>query len=308
MCDIWKGNNDLHQLTEKDIKGLLVSFKKLDVKRVVMSGGEALLNPNFFSFCQMLQKEKIKVSLLTTGLTIKKHAALLVKHVHDIIISLDGDEQLHDEIRNIPGAFNKIRDGVKAIYALNPGFRVTGRTVIHKMNYLFWPKIIDAAKEIGLKQVSFLPADVSSHAFNREVLWNDARQHEILLSPDDVVELKNVMDNLLADHKLDFVSGYIAENPEKIKKIHQYYGSFYGLNALPYKKCNAPWVSVVIEADGTVRPCFFLDKMGTVNEKPLMEILNSEESIAFRKNLDVQSNETCVKCVCYLNLTPRTPV
>jgi len=51
MCDIWKDNKNLKQLTEDDIKDLLVSLKKLGTQQVLMSGGEALLNPNFFRFC-----------------------------------------------------------------------------------------------------------------------------------------------------------------------------------------------------------------------------------------------------------------
>jgi MoaA/NifB/PqqE/SkfB family radical SAM enzyme len=46
--------------------------------------------------------------------------------------------------------------------------------------------------------------------------------------------------------------------------------------------------------------------MGNIREKPLEEILNSEESIRFRKNLDIDRDDTCVKCVCYLNLSPGT--
>src|SRR5277367_5017592 len=68
MCDIWKGNHNLKQLTETDIRELLVSLKRLRTKRVLMSGGEALLNANFFTFCEILQKENIKVTLLSTGL------------------------------------------------------------------------------------------------------------------------------------------------------------------------------------------------------------------------------------------------
>src|SRR5215208_1674930 len=73
MCDIWKDNKNLKQLTEKDIEALLVSLRKLGTRQVVMSGGEALLNPNFFTFCKMLQKENISISLLSTGLTLAKH-------------------------------------------------------------------------------------------------------------------------------------------------------------------------------------------------------------------------------------------
>jgi MoaA/NifB/PqqE/SkfB family radical SAM enzyme len=56
MCDIWKGNHNLKQLTEDDISGLMNSLKKFRTQQVVMSGGEALLNKNFFRFCEILKK------------------------------------------------------------------------------------------------------------------------------------------------------------------------------------------------------------------------------------------------------------
>jgi MoaA/NifB/PqqE/SkfB family radical SAM enzyme len=304
MCDIWKDNKNLKQLNENDIKGLMSSLKKLGTRQVLMSGGEALLNPNFFRFCEILNEENIKVTLLSTGLTIKKNAEQLVKWVHDIIVSVDGDEQTHDYIRNIPGAFNKLREGINYIKAMKPTYKITARTVIHRLNYQRWPAIIDAAKEIGLDQISFLPADVSSHAFNREMLWDENRQHEILLSFEDLPYLKNVIQKLITDYKEDFEDSFIAESPEKIWKIYEYYSAYYGLNSFPYKKCNAPWVSTVVEADGTVRPCFFHEPIGNIRLESLDTILNSENAIDFRKHLDIDKNETCMKCVCYLNLAP----
>src|SRR5690349_19985477 len=168
MCDIWKGNKNLKQLTEEDIQSLLSSLRKFGTQEVVMSGGEALLNPNFFRFCEILQKEKIKITLLSTGLTLKKNADLLLKFVNNIIVSLDGHEAIHDAIRNIPGAFNKLKESTLYIKSLERSFRITTRTVIHRLNFKCWPAIIYAAKAMGIHHVSFLPADVSSHAFNRE--------------------------------------------------------------------------------------------------------------------------------------------
>jgi MoaA/NifB/PqqE/SkfB family radical SAM enzyme len=304
MCDIWKGNHNLKQLTEKDIEGLMLSLKKFGTQQVLMSGGEALLNPNFFRFCEILNKEKIKVSLLSTGLTLKKNAALLVGYVNDLIVSLDGDEQTHNRIRNIPGAFNKLKEGIAAIKNLNPDFKITGRTVIHQLNFSRWSEIIEAAKEIGLQQISFLPADVSSHAFNRELVWNESRQHEILLSENQLPDLENIIENLLITHSTDFESKFIAESPEKIRKIYRYYAAFYGLNDFPFKRCNAPWVSTVIEADGNVRPCFFHQSYGNIRHQSLDKILNSQKAVSFRKNLDMDKNDVCKKCVCYLNLAP----
>ena len=304
MCDIWKDNKNLKQLTENDIQGLLSSLKKFGTREVVMSGGEALLNPNFFRLCEILHQQKIKISLLSTGLSLKKNAEQILDWIDNIIVSLDGNEEVHDRIRNIPNAFQKLKEGVQLIKSIDPKFRITARTVIHKLNFRLWHSIIESAKEIGLDQISFLPADVSSHAFNREVLWNEDRQQEILIEQNELRELSAVIDMIIENYAEDFESHFIAESPGKFRKIYNYYAAFYNLNPFPYKKCNAPWVSTVIEADGTVRPCFFHEPIGNIRDSSLEEILNSKESIRFRKDLDMDSNSTCVKCVCYLNLPP----
>lgn len=305
MCDIWKGNNNLKQLTEEDLKGLLTSLKKLGTQQVLMSGGEALLNPHFFLFCKILKAENIKISLLSTGLTIHRYAQQLAEWVDDIIVSLDGDELLHDAIRNIPGAFNKMKEGIAAVKLIDPDFKVTGRTVIHRLNFHNWANIINSAKSIGLHRISFLPADVSSTAFNRETVWEENRQHEILLAADDLPELNRIIESIIRDYKDDFENGFIAESPEKLQNIYQYYAAFYFKNPFPFKKCNAPWVSAVIEADGTVKPCFFHKAYGNIKEGSLDSIINSKDAVEFRKQLNMDKDETCKKCVCYLNLRPR---
>jgi MoaA/NifB/PqqE/SkfB family radical SAM enzyme len=305
MCDIWKGNKNLKQLTEKDIEGLLPALKKFGTQQVLMSGGEALLNSNFFRLCELLKRENIRITVLSTGLTLQRNATLLLKWTNDVIVSLDGDEVLHDSIRNIPGAFKKMKEGVTYLKSLNAGYRVTGRTVIHKLNFRKWPAIIEVAEEMGLDQISFLPADISSHAFNRAELWDKERQDDVLPAEDELKEMQEIIDLITQKYAGLFENNFIAESPSKLQKIHDHYNAFYGKNFFPYKKCNAPWVSAVIEADGTVRPCFFHDALGNIKDGSLDKILNNAKAMEFRKGLDVQKNETCVKCVCYLNLPPR---
>jgi len=304
MCDIWKDNKNLKQLTEEDITDLLTSLKKFGTRQVVMSGGEALLNTNFFKLCQILKKQHIKVSLLTTGLSIKNNADNILKWVDELIVSLDGDEPMHDAIRNIPNAFKKLREGVMYLKELNPAYRITARTVIHRLNFRNWPAIIAAAKDMGIDQISFLPADVSSHAFNRQTAWSEPKQHEILISEQELPELQKIADQVISQSH-DFGTHFIAESRAKIQDIYNYYAAFYGLNPFPFKKCNAPWVSAVIEADGSVRPCFFMDSIGNIRDNSLTNILNSNEAISFRKALNTSTNDICTKCVCSLNLPPR---
>jgi MoaA/NifB/PqqE/SkfB family radical SAM enzyme len=308
MCDIWKDNQNLKQLTEEDVAELLPALKKLGVRQVVMSGGEALLHSNFFRLCEILKKHNIKITLLSTGLLLKRHAVKIIEHIDEVIVSLDGDEQMHDAIRNIKGAYNKLTEGIQYLKTLQPGYKVTGRTVIHRLNFRDWPGIIDSAKKMGLQQISFLPADVSSHAFNREVLWSTSKQHELLLSIPELPEMMSIIDNIIKDYEEDLESGFIAESADKLKNIYTYYAASHGLVAFPFKKCNAPWVSTVVEADGTVRPCFFHEAIGNINTTPLDDILNSKSAIDFRKQLDTDKNEVCKKCVCYLNLSVRARV
>ncbi|HEY0432237.1 MAG TPA: radical SAM protein, partial [Chitinophagaceae bacterium] len=308
MCDIWKDNRNLKQLTEDDISSLLVALKRFGTKEVVMSGGEALLNPNFFLFCDMLASRGIRITLLSTGLSLKKNAEKIVEKVSNVIVSLDGDEPTHNRIRNIPNAYGKLREGVEALRILNSNFRITARTVIHRLNYMVWGGIIESAKELGLDQISFLPADVTSQAFNRETPWDSTRQSDIVPSLRELAAFQSATANIIARYGREIAAGFIAESPGKLNAIFLYYAAFYELNPFPYKKCNAPWVSTVIEADGTVRPCFFHAPIGNIRNNDLGSVLNSAEAIAFRKQLDVDANETCVRCVCHLHLSPRTNI
>jgi MoaA/NifB/PqqE/SkfB family radical SAM enzyme len=308
MCDIWKGNGHSQQLTEADVQGLLVSFKQLNTQWVVMSGGEALMNPNLFRLCDILRAEGMKITILSTGLLLKRYAEQVVNQTDEVIVSLDGSEAVHNAIRRIPNAYQKLAEGVRAVKALKPDFPISARCVIQRLNFADWPNIIGAAHAVGLDQISFLPADVSTEAFNRPELWGEERTEEVKLEQAQLPQLKAVIEALLSDYATDFASRYIAESPDKIRRIYDYYAAFYSLADFPPVRCNAPWVSTVVEADGTVRPCFFHHALGNIRETPLPELLNSPEAIAFRRNLDMDADSICRKCVCSLNLRPTVKI
>ena len=304
MCDIWKGNNNVKQLEESDIAKMLDSFRKLNTKEVVMSGGEALMHPNFFKLCEIIKSRRIKITLLSTGLLLKRYASDILAKADEVIVSLDGSREVHDRIRNIPNAFEKLKEGVQELKKLRPNFRVTARCVIQKENFKDFPNIIEAAKEIGLDQISFLTADVTTNAFNRPDLWDDQRAGEVKLSREELPKFKEIIESLISTHSDDFKTKFIAESPDRIRRFYPYYSAYYNQSNFPVVRCNAPWVSAVIEADGSVRPCFFHEVIGDIRESTLEEIINSDNSITFRKNLDVATNPICEKCVCSLNLSP----
>ena len=305
MCDIWKANSDRRLLTEADLSPGVANLRALGVQRVVLSGGEALMHPNLWTLCQLIQGQGARITLLSTGLLLRRHAENVVRWCDEVIVSLDGSREVHDRIRRVPGAYDRLAEGVAELKRRQPATRVTGRCVVQRQNFRDLPLVIVAARSLGLDQVSFLPADVSTTAFNRPEPWNGERSSEVALAPAEASELAALVEQVIADRAADFAGGFIAETPAKLRRIPQYYAALAGNGDLPAVQCNAPWVSAVVEADGTVRPCFFHQPYGNLREQPLEQILNSPEAVAFRRELDIRQNPICQKCVCTLNLGRR---
>lgn len=306
MCDIWKANNNKQELTREDLIPHLKALENLKVRQFVLSGGEALLHGNIWTLCDLLRSgnPQAKITLLSTGLLLKKNAADIVFHCDETIVSLDGSPQIHNLIRNVPRAYEKLAEGLAALRDLNPDYRITARCVLQKQNFIDLDHIIRTAKELGLNQISFLPADMTSTAFNRQQPWDITRQSEVTLTEEDSLAMEELIERVIASHEKDFESGFIAESPEKLRRTAYYYQAVHGLREFPKVRCNAPWVSAVIESSGDVQPCFFHKKIGNIHEESLDQILNSSQAKKFRKNLDIDADPICKKCVCSLNLSP----
>src|ERR1700754_4104035 len=72
MCDIWKANGDKKELSVEVLERHSAQFKKLGVREVVFSGGEALMHSNLWKFCEVLRRSDIQITLLSTGLLLQK--------------------------------------------------------------------------------------------------------------------------------------------------------------------------------------------------------------------------------------------
>lgn len=308
MCDIWRANEHKQELSADELAPHVETLARLGTRSVVLSGGEALLHSNLWTLCRMLAERGIRITLLSTGLTLERHAADAARWCSEVIVSLDGDRELHDRIRGIDGAFDRLVAGVRAVRRASPACRVSGRCVIQRLNHHAVADVIVAAHEIPLARISFLAADVTSTAFNRPQPWSGERVAEVALDEQEATALEAHVEEVIATAGDDFASGFIAESPDKLRRIARHFLALCGACPATPPVCNAPWVSTVIEADGTVRPCFFHAPLGNIHEEPLERILNGERAVAFRRGLDVTSDPVCRNCTCTLRLTPWQPV
>jgi MoaA/NifB/PqqE/SkfB family radical SAM enzyme len=301
MCDIWKANQQKKEITAEEFSRHLQAFRKLGVKYIALSGGEALMHTNLWRLCEMMRATGMHISLLSTGMTLAQHAEDVVKHVDEVIVSLDGPPEIHNIIRNISSAYEKLSQGVAALQNLKPDFRITGRCVLQKLNYRYLPGIIRTAQDLGLQQISFLAADVSTSAFNREAPWTDEKMVQIELNETETHEFEAVLQETFREFASAYQSKFIAESPAKMLALAQYYKAMLGNASFPEKKCNAPWVSAVVESDGEVRPCFFHASYGNLFNATFDAIVNSETAKAFRRTLDLKTDPICQRCVCSLH-------
>lgn len=302
MCDIWKANSNKKELTVDELQKHVNTFRSLGVQEIVFSGGEALMHSNLWALCDLLRKENIRLTLLSTGLLLEKNAELIIHYMNNVIISVDGSQSVHDRIRNIPGGYEKIISGIEALKEREPEFRVTARCVLQRYNFTDFNNIVRGSRSIGLDQVSFLAADVSTSAFNHATEMTRDRVSEIALSKTETFEFEKIVSDSFAELKADYDTKFIAESPEKMLKIIQYYKALNGMASYPRAVCNAPWVSAVIESNGDVMPCFFHKPYGNIYSDDFLSIINSGKAVAFRKKLNTAHDPVCSKCVCSLKL------
>lgn len=302
MCDIWKANHQKREISPDRLLQHVVDFRKLNVKEIVLSGGEPLMHSNLWKFCDELRKAGIKVTLLTTGLLLNRFALDVSRSIDEVIISLDGSREIHNQVRGVSHAYDKLADGVNSLRSMKPNMKVTARTVIQRYNFFDFTSIINSARQLGMDKISFLAADISTTAFNRPRPWGQDRISDVALDKEEAVELEKIITDSFVSHAVEYASGFIAERPEKMLKIVQYYKAINGLSEFPKVECNAPWISAVMESNGDVQPCFFHHPYGNVSGRRLSDVLNSPEAIAFRRKLDVNKDPVCQKCVCTLKL------
>jgi MoaA/NifB/PqqE/SkfB family radical SAM enzyme len=300
MCDIWR-TRDATTFTAADLERQLPSLRRLGVRWVVFSGGEPLMNPELPQLCELLRSQGIRTTLLTTGLLLEKRAREVADSFDDAIISLDGPPTIHDAIRRVKGAFDRIATGVQVLRAIRPGLPISARSTVQKANHGHLRETARAALGLKLNSISFLPVDLTSPAFNRSLAWPVSQQAEIGINLTEISTLENEVEALIREAANEFPSGFLAESPGKLRRIVRHFRAQLGLLAAESPTCNAPWVSAVMETDGTIRPCFFHTPVGKLNGQTLEEVVNGETAVRFRENLDIPNHPTCRNCVCSLN-------
>ncbi len=317
-CDIWRNprRNMSHAVVEK----VASAARELQMRWVLLSGGEAMQHPEWPQIAQRLRAEGVHVMLLTNGLLLRKQIDDVLASVDEVIVSLDGGTAAtYEAIRGVDG-FDLIMEGIRLVRA--GGIPVTTRTTVQKANYHEIPQIIEVARAADVNQISFLTVDVSSEiAFGPRFVADPAlamagsatlpapvhHPPTSNLTSADLPQLEAILDAVEVRFAADFASGRMAESPAKLRRMLAYFGAVIGENDFPRPRCNAPHFSTVIEVDGRLRPCYFLPEYGQLKSgDSLSEALNTDTAQQLREAYRRGQRAECERCVCPLYKGPRS--
>ncbi len=290
-CDYWKYGQT--NFPVERAQRLAPELKNLGVKVVLLSGGEPLLHPRWADVAAPWRSADLRLWLLTSGLSLQKHAPQVTDLCERVTVSLDGaTPETYHAIRGVD-AFDAVCAGIRAV--VERGVPVSIRCTVQRKNYRELPALVHLARELGVAQISFLAVDVSTHiAFARR---EDYAQ-TMALQPDDLSAFAAVLDSLERDFAPELASGFIAESPQKLRRLHQYFSALLGLEKFPPVRCNAPRFSAVIGADGHLQPCYFISGVSKLNGGSLSELLNTPEFINLRRDIREGKRAECERCVC----------
>ena len=292
-CDYWRHGRA--ELDLESVRALLPSLERLETEVVLISGGEPLLNREWQEIAALLAGRGLKLWLLTSGLSLAKHARRVSTLFDTVTVSLDGaDRATYAAIRGVD-AFDVVCRGIRA--AVEAGAAVTVRVTVQRSNFRQLPRFVDLGRALGVDQVSFLAVDVAnSHAFSRQ----EGFAADLALRPEDLPELERLLLELECDHAEAFRTRLIAEGADKLRRtLLQYFTAVCGLGPYPPVRCNAPEFSAVIDARGGVSPCFFIGGPAQARVAgDLEEVLNSEAMVSLRHSIQCGERPECSRCVC----------
>jgi Fe-coproporphyrin III synthase len=301
MCEIWRERKRTF-VDAREIESMVEEWAALGIQEVELCG-EPTLHPELADVCRIVHARDIGVRFLSNGLLLKKHAPVIAEYGKSLTVSLDGPPPIHNKMRSVPSAYPRLAEGIAELRALSPSIPIHGRCVVHRYNYQYLQETVDTARRLQLTDISFLGLDISSQAFGREK--QDAIMPlavgSLMIPGDEIPALRDAVEELVSRESAS-LGQFIRESAAVLQSVlveHVEAHWFPLRGEHRTVRCNAPWTSVVIEPDGSVRPCWFLPAYGNLREYPsLHALLTSPVASQYRAALDVTSNPTCRACVC----------
>ena len=274
MCFYWKNTENAKSMEISDIKKIVAKLDK--VTYLSITGGEPFLRDDLAEICEAFKGKVQYIHIPTNGMLSEKIESTfrdVLSKCPDIFfkisLSLDGVGKLHDEIRGVPGLFEKVLDTKERLLKMKKEFRNFEVNVITTFSSLNQEKM----KEIQ-DFVSTLGVDYHNMTYVR---GNPRVPESKDVSPDLYEAALDRFDKMRSPGKEKFFLKATHELKRTCRE-HVLFAIKNGRNAVP---CVAGRKIVVINENCDMYPCEILGKsMGNVKDfdYDIKKLLKSEAS------------------------------
>lgn len=278
-------------------------------------GGEPFMYHDILELVSYAKSLKFTVQVNTNGLYLRKYAKEIVDAgLDDLIVSIDGPEEVHNQVRGLKGAYSLIREGIQAIHAEKksrgkkyPIVRVRGTISPYNFEYIY--ALTDIAKDLAADSLNFnwtwFTTKQTGKAYQKlmkDVFDTDAYswvpyETDVILDPEKDRKYDGIKNELLKFQNNDSdipisMSPYI-----KPDQVQEYYENIY--QTFGHETCYSVYTKSYILPNGDVTPCpDFPDFIcGNINEEPFLEIWNGERYRKWRLELKQRKLfPSCYRC------------
>ncbi|MDD4937402.1 MAG: radical SAM protein [Candidatus Shapirobacteria bacterium] len=175
MCGFAQSKKQFY-VTLEQFKDIVDKAYEAGIKMVRFTGGEPLLHPNIVDFVQLFKEKNIKTSIISNGFLLpEKYENLISNGLDQLVLSLDGSKaELHDNLRNLPGAFDNLTGSIKKIKSIQNNFLIRINTVVSPLNINDLENILKLLIDLDVDQWSIIPIK------SKENIWEKVEKKEFL--------------------------------------------------------------------------------------------------------------------------------
>jgi len=221
-------------------------------KEVILSGGEPLMHRDFAEVLKQVRANGGDFITLTTNgsLLTKEHLALIKDLSFQrfvLSVSLDSlDPNKHDRFRAYRGAFLLAVNALRLVAESDlPNVIASMRSTIQASQISEMESMVNFAKNLGCKRVSFSAIHPAGKAIERNDLWMTREQKLAFLG--EVYRLKSIFPDL-----------NVTTN-DPLKCLLRGTNDLGGEGELVFDGCGAAAITFNVNSDGTMTPCALLD-------------------------------------------------
>lgn len=256
---------------------------------------EPLVFPHLIESLSYANSKKIYTTVTTNALTLKQKALQLSEvNLNELFISLDGPQDIHNEIRGHKKSFQKALEGIEILNSQKNIPEISIICAITEWNIGSLIPLLDSLKKLPIREVGFMHTQfntIDSAKIHNKSKWGiDYPSSDSNIDIIDFSKMNlNKLDQEIKEIKESNYPFKVFFSPEidSIDLLKKYYHSptkFIG------KSCSAVYNNIMIKSDGSVIPahgrCYNLT-IGNIYNENLNQIW--ESSILKKLRVDLST-------------------